>query len=144
MVDERVDVAVSLVNTDNRELLERCLRSIPLACSGLSWRATVVDNASGDGSAEMVAELFTWAELLRNDRRLGFSANHNQVIEPALDAETARYVLILNEDTELDPHAVTTLVEVADSRPRLGAVGPTIYGSDGRTQPSYDRFPTLR
>jgi GT2 family glycosyltransferase len=143
MATDRPDVAVSLVNTDNRELLECCLRSIPLACSGLSWQATVVDNASADGSREMIRELFTWARLVENDRRLGFSANHNQVIEPVLWEESARYVLILNEDTELDPQTVTKLVEFADARPWIGAVGPAIYGNDGEIQPSYFGFPTM-
>src|SRR5215204_4177973 len=71
-VTDEIDVQVSLVNTNNRDLLRKCLASIPAACDGLSWKATVVENASADGSAEMVRNDFPWARLIENDRRLGF------------------------------------------------------------------------
>jgi len=136
-----VDVDISLVSTDNRDLLEACLRSLPAACEGLAWRACVVDNASSDGTSEAVARDFPWARVLRNEHRLGFSANHNQVIGPLLEAGAARYVVVLNEDTELDPGSVAALVAYADDRPRIGVVGPEIYGADGERQPSFFRFP---
>jgi GT2 family glycosyltransferase len=138
-----LDLEISLVSTDNRELLEACLRSLPAACDGFDWHVTVVDNASTDGTAEMVAKRFPEATLIRNDRRLGFSANHNQVIGPAVDTEIARYVVVLNEDTELEPGSLATLVAHGDAHPRAGVIGPAIFGSDGERQPSYFRFPTV-
>lgn len=138
---EIMDVEISIVNTSNRELLRRCLSSLPGACKGLSFRATVVDNASMDGSAGMVAADFADIRLLRNQRRLGFSANHNQVIRPVIASNSARYALILNEDTELDVESVTSLVAFADLHPRLGAVGPTLRGADGRAQASLFAYP---
>lgn len=137
-----IDVVISLVNTSNRELTRACLTSIPEACSGITWKAVVVDNASSDGSAEMVAEAFPWAALIRNATRMGFGHNHNLVIRSLLDNRGARYVLVLNEDTELEPGSVAKLVEFADRR-RLGSAGPSIYGLDGRRQFSFFRFPTL-
>ena len=131
------DVEISLVNTDNRELLRACLASLPAACEGLEWHATVVDNASTDGSFEMVEQEFTWARLIRNARRRGFAANHNQVLVAAV----SRYVLVLNEDTTLDPRAVTELVATADARPTLGAVVPVTVGTNGESQPSLVPFP---
>ncbi|MEA2273881.1 MAG: N-acetylglucosaminyl-diphospho-decaprenol L-rhamnosyltransferase [Solirubrobacteraceae bacterium] len=133
---------ISLVSTDNRVLVEACLRSLPAACEGLAWRVTVVDNASTDDTAEMIERDFPQAQLLRNDRRLGFSANHNRVVQPVLDEDLARYVVILNEDTELDSGCVARLVAFADERPRVGVVGPEIYGTDGERQPSYFPFPS--
>lgn len=135
------DVAISVVNTSNRDLLRVCLASLPDACQGLAWSATVVDNASTDGSAAMVREQFPWARLLENAVRMGFSANHNQVIRPALGDGRARYLLVLNEDTELDPDSVRKLVEYADAHPRVGVVGPVIRGTDGDVQPSEFPFP---
>lgn len=136
-----LDVEVSLVNTSNRELLRACLRSLPEACAGLRWHATVVDNASADGSAEMLASDFPWAGVIRNSRRLGFSANHNQIVSPLVGSGSARYVLILNEDTELDPGCVRTLVELGDAHADVGIAGPAIRGTDGAGQPSWFRFP---
>src|ERR1700716_785682 len=78
MVTEVLEVEISLVNTNNRALLNACLASLPEACAGLNWHVTVVDNESRDGSAEMVATEFPSARLIRNAKRLGFGANHNQ------------------------------------------------------------------
>src|SRR3989442_15532756 len=75
----RLDVEVSLVNTNNRDLLRSCLASLPHAAGALAWHATVVDNASDDGSPEVVRTQFPWARLIENSRRAGFSANHNRV-----------------------------------------------------------------
>jgi N-acetylglucosaminyl-diphospho-decaprenol L-rhamnosyltransferase len=136
------DVEVSLVNTNNRELLLRCLETIPAACEELEWHATVVDNASEDGSADLVRARFPWASLVRNERRLGFGANHNQVIIPTVRDGSARYVLILNEDTELEPRAVRALVCFCDEDPAVGAVGPVISGPDGAIEQTLLRFPT--
>jgi N-acetylglucosaminyl-diphospho-decaprenol L-rhamnosyltransferase len=142
-MSDLLDVEISVVNTNNRALLERCLRSLPDACEGLRWHVTVVDNASTDGSDAMVAATFPWAGVFRSERRLGFSASHNRVILPAIAGGRSRYVMILNEDTELEPGAVRKLVDFADSDPKLGAVGPRIHGPDGNIQPSWFRFPTL-
>jgi GT2 family glycosyltransferase len=142
MAADALDVEISLVNTNNRPLLQACLASLPEACAGLSWHVTVVDNESRDGSAEMVATEFPAARLVRNAKRLGFGANHNQVLVPALESG-ARNVLILNEDTELDPGSVRELVAFADEHERVGAVGPAIRGADGGRQASYLPFPTV-
>lgn len=143
MAPDLLDVEISLVNTENRELLRACLQSLPEACTGLRWRATVVDNASGDGSAGMVRAEFPWAGLLASEWRLGFSANHNQVLRRVLEDGGARYVLILNEDTALDPGCVGELVGLCDADRRIGAAGPVIRGRDGRVQQSHFRFPTV-
>jgi N-acetylglucosaminyl-diphospho-decaprenol L-rhamnosyltransferase len=143
MAADVVDVEVSLVNTDNRELLARCLASLPAAAGSATWRVTVVDNASRDGSSGVVRTEFPWARLLENATRRGFSANHNRVIDEVLAKGSARYVLVLNEDTELEPNSLKELIAFGDGRPRLGAIGPRLVGSDGREQPSYSRFPRV-
>ena len=137
----RVDVQISLVNTDNAELLRRCLASLPAAAGAITWRASVVDNASRDGSGEVVRREFPWARLLENGGRLGFSANHNQIIGDVIGHDSARYVLVLNEDTELEPGSLEQLVSFADREDRLGAAGPRLVEKDGRDQVSYFRFP---
>jgi GT2 family glycosyltransferase len=138
-----LDVQISIVNTDNRHLLSACLASLPAACDGLRWKAAVVENASRDGSAEMLATQFPEIQVLRNHKCIGFSANHNQVIDPVLKAGSARYVLLLNEDTELDPGSVSELVAFCDARARVGAAGPIIRDPQGRRQPTFSAFPTI-
>jgi GT2 family glycosyltransferase len=139
---QSLDVLISLVNTNSRDLLRQCLLSLPDACRGLSSRTTLVDNASTDGSAEMVEAEFPDVELIRNTTRRGFSANHNQSIRLALD-RGARFVLVLNEDTVLEPGSVRALVECCDARKEVGAAGPLINGSDGSPQRSLLAFPTI-
>src|SRR5512133_586217 len=136
-----LDVEVSLVNTNNRDLLRACLASLPEAAGALAWHATVVDNASDDGSPEVVRLEFPWARLIENTQRVGFSANHNQVIGEVVSHDSARYVLVLNEDTELEPWSLEELVSFADREDRLGAAGPRLVEKDGREQVSYFRFP---
>lgn len=142
MPDDLLDVEISLVNTSNRALLHACLGSLPEACAGLNWHATVIDNVSRDGSAEMVETEYPAVRLIRNAKRLGFGANHNQVLVPALESGV-RYVLILNEDTELDPGSVRDLVAFAENHAQVGALGPAIRGADGGRQQSYLPFPTV-
>jgi N-acetylglucosaminyl-diphospho-decaprenol L-rhamnosyltransferase len=137
------DVEISLVNTNNRELLRACLRSLPAACEELDWHVTVVDNCSDDGSAEMVAREFPWAGLLRNSHRLALTGNNNRVIRPALEDGTTRYVLLLNEDTELHPGSVTNLVRFCDEEPQIGLASARFFDPAGVEQPALAEYPTL-
>jgi GT2 family glycosyltransferase len=99
---------------------------------------TVVDNASADGSAEMVAEQFPWVRLIRNERNLGFGAAHNL----ALRSASARYLLVLNSDALPRPGALRTLVDFLDAHPSIAVAGPRLRFPDGAVQPSRRRFPT--
>jgi GT2 family glycosyltransferase len=137
-----LDVHVSLVNTNQRELLRRCLASLTAACERIEWGVTVVDNMSDDGSAEMVASEFPSVRLIRNAHRLGFSANHNQVLGPVVRNGSARWVFVLNEDTELAPGSVGAMVAHGESEARIGAVGPVVLDPRGSVVTSFYRFPT--
>jgi hypothetical protein len=138
------DVAISIVNHENRELVRQCLASLPAACDGITWTATVVDNRSGDGSLEMLAREFPEVTVIANAVRLGFGANHNQVLRPLLPGGGPRYALVLNDDTVLRRQAVTRLVAAMDDDPRLGAVVPTVYDGAGRAGASRIAYPTFR
>jgi N-acetylglucosaminyl-diphospho-decaprenol L-rhamnosyltransferase len=132
------DISISLVNTDNRELLLDCLRSLGAAARDVTLQTIVIDNASTDGSAEAVEEAFPDAEVVRRDRRHGFGANHNEAIRRS----RGRYVLILNEDTVLHDGMLDALCRFMDENPEIGAAGPRILYPDGSVQPSAFRFPT--
>jgi GT2 family glycosyltransferase len=99
---------------------------------------TVVDNASGDGSGEIVNTEFGWVRLIANGRNAGFGAAHNQ----ALRAAQGRYWLVLNSDAAPAPGALRTLVTFMDANPEVAVAGPRLRYPDGTLQPSRRRFPS--
>jgi len=127
------DVTVSIVAGGNGRLLEACLASLPAAARETVVRTVVVDNAS-----PQPLEVPEGVEVVRNESRRGFGANHNAVLEGA----ESRYALILNDDTELDVETIDRLKWFMDKNPDVGAVGPRLRFPDGRVQPSAFRFPT--
>jgi hypothetical protein len=139
-------VLISIVNHQNRDRVHACLASLPAACEGIDWSATVIDNASGDGSLEMLATEFPDTTVVANRHRLGFGANHNQVLRPLLanPATAPDYVLILNDDTIVEPLAVTRLAATLDGDQALAAVVPTITDTQGRVAASRIAYPSAR
>ncbi len=135
----RADLTVSIVNTNNRELLQACLRSLVETTRSRTLEIIVVDNASTDGSADMVAREFPNVLLLQNATRLGFAASHNR----ALERGAGRYFWVLNEDTKIFPQCVEMLVHFMDAHPDAGACGPRLWNADGTLQRTGNRFPTL-
>lgn len=134
-----IDLTISVINTNNRELLRACLQSIFQNTQRISLEVYVVDNACTDGSVEMVKREFPQVKLVHNQTRLGFCANHNQVLKVG----TGRYLLILNEDTVILPAALKCMVEFMDNHPAAGILGPMLLNEDGSFQASYADFPTL-
>jgi len=134
-----VDLSVSIINTDNHDLLRECLKSIFEGTREVSLEVLVIENASMDGSGEMVEREFPQVRLIRNKSRLRFCANHNQVLRIA----EGRIILILNEDTIIPPGSFDKVVAYMEAHPDAGAVGVTIRNPDGSLQYSYARFPSL-
>jgi GT2 family glycosyltransferase len=98
-----------------------------------NWSATVIDNASSDGTDEAIRAAFPSQRVLVMDKNLGFCGGNNRGIQDAL-ARGAAYVLLLNNDTELHPDLLSELVQVAQSDERIGAVGAkNIMMQDHRT-----------
>lgn len=97
----------------------------------------MLDNASWDGSAQMVAQCFPGVRLVQSAENLGFARGYNQA---AAEAQ-GRHLLLLNPDTVTRPGALRKLVECLDSHPRAGAVGPRLLNADGTLQYSCRRFP---
>src|SRR5919199_3971225 len=91
-----MDLAVSIVSYRTPDLLASCLSAVEQQRADLDLHVTVVDNASGDGSADLVAARFASVRLVRNPRNVGFGAAHNQTLRKA--ATQARHLLVLNAD----------------------------------------------
>ena len=132
-----VSLSICIVSWNTRELLEACLRSLYADPDSAGWQVLVVDNASSDGSADMVADRFPQAELIRSEKNLGFSRGNNLALERA----TGRCLLLLNSDTAVDAGALGGLVDYLDSDPEAGAVGPRLVYPDGSLQLSCGRTP---
>ncbi len=134
-----MDLSVVLLSYNTKDLTEQALRTVVDASAGLEVEIFVVDNASHDGSADMVAEKFPQVKLLRNDQNVGFAAGNNV----ALRQVVGRHVLLLNTDTIVRQDTLRTLVEFLDLHPDVGAVGCKILNPDGSLQYDCKRgFPT--
>ncbi len=131
------DLSICTVNWNTRCDLEAALGSILNSDPGVRVEVVVLDNASQDGSAEMVRERFPTAVLLESEENLGFARGYNRA---AARAE-GRHLLMLNPDTVVRPGALERLVSFLDSHPRVGAAGPRLLNPDGSLQFSCRRFP---
>ncbi len=142
-----LDLSIVIVNWNVRDLLRRCLHSI-LAdlqthrfadLQTCRFEIIVVDNASTDGSVEMVRREFPQVRLIANEVNLGYTGGNNRGIA----ASQGRYILLLNPDTEVVGDALPTMVAYMDAHPDVGALGPQLLNPDGSVQSSRRRFPTL-
>jgi GT2 family glycosyltransferase len=134
------DVSIVIVSWNVREMLRDCLKSIEAHRGSLDCEIIVVDNRSGDGSAEMVRRDFPDAVLVENALNAGFARGNNQGFALA----KGRHVFILNPDTLLVDDSLARLVRILDENPRIGAAGPLLCYPDGEVQaPCARRFPSL-
>lgn len=133
-----IDLTLSVVSYNTKDLLDQCLGSVFRNTQGLSFEVIVVDNASQDGSADMAAAKYPQARLIRNRENLFFGRAHNQ----SAGIARGRYFAIVNSDLKLEENAFGTLVKFLDAHPEAGAAGPRILNADGTLQGSADRLPT--
>jgi N-acetylglucosaminyl-diphospho-decaprenol L-rhamnosyltransferase len=132
-------VTVAIVSWNTRDLLRRCLRS--LEADGRDGRlvAWVVDNASADGSAEMVREEFPWVTLSALEDNIGFGPAINLV---ARETGTP-WLGVANADIALRPGALDALLDAGNADPGAGAIAPRLILPDGSTQHSAFALPSI-
>lgn len=134
-----LDLTISIVNHKNRALLKPFLESIFALTHTVSFEIYVVDNASADGSVEMLLTSFPQVHLLCNNKPLGFAQNNNQVLEKG----KGRYFVLLNDDMLLGNDALDRMVAFMDGNRGVGALGCKLVNADGTTQRSCWRgFPS--
>jgi exopolysaccharide biosynthesis polyprenyl glycosylphosphotransferase len=133
-------VTAVVVTHESRQEIEACLRSLRAAAEEVDLEVIVVDNASTDGTPELVAEAFPEVRLIRKARRGGFAENCNI----GAVAAAGRHLLMLNPDARLRPGAARALVRHLERHPDVGVVGPRLVYPDGRPQAGARRFPTVR
>jgi GT2 family glycosyltransferase len=139
-------VSVIVISFNTRDLLRESIQSALDECNrlpaGLTAEILVVDNASTDGSAEMVCREFTATtspvRLIRNDINLGFASANNL----AMEAARGRYPVLLNSDAFFHEGALGLAIQHMDANPTVGVGGARLVGPHGEWQPSARAFPT--
>lgn len=139
-----LDLVISIINYRTAEMTIACVDSVLADLDGIAGHVVVVDNASGDGSAETIA---AWIEaqgpevpvtLVRSAANSGFSGGHNQ----GIGAKRARFYLVLNSDALLRPGFCRTILDAAIADPQAGLFTPRLEYEDGEQQISCFRIPT--
>jgi N-acetylglucosaminyl-diphospho-decaprenol L-rhamnosyltransferase len=144
-----LNVSIVSVSFRSAQLMIDCLRSLQSerATPGLSIRAIVIDNASGDFPAisRAVQEhgWSSWVTVLLAPRNGGFAYGNNLGIRLAFERQGADYVFLLNPDTEVRPGAIGALARFLEAHPTAGIAGSTYEHSDGSPWSCAFRFPTL-
>jgi GT2 family glycosyltransferase len=166
------DLGIVILNWNTCALLRECLKSVFASQGGLTFRVCVVDNASSDGSAAMVAAEFPSARfprltLIENPVNSGYAAGNNLGLRalgfgphpapllprspasqergegPGVGGEAPRYALLLNPDTVVPPNALADMVAYLDAHLDCGVAGPRLVLPDGSLDLACRRsFPT--
>jgi GT2 family glycosyltransferase len=131
-------ISVIIVSYNTRQMTLECLRTLYANAGGAELEVFVVDNASNDDSAEAIRDAFPQAHVIRNEQNVGFGPANNQAIRLA----TTDYILLLNSDAFLRPHAIERLIAYLDVHPDAAIVGPRLLNRDESLQRSCYRFPT--
>ncbi len=134
-----MDVSIIAVGTNEKDHLKKCLESIRQSVTTYSLETIVVDNASTDGTFEMLKNDYPEAHLIRNEKKLGYI--HNNVT--ATNSSIGRYVLLLNSDVVLMPDTIQYMVNFMENNPDVAVSGPKLVFDDGTLQLTCRQFPTI-
>jgi GT2 family glycosyltransferase len=121
-------LSVIVLNNNRRDDVIACLASL-FQSDYQNIKVILVDNVSTDDSLEVVAAKFPQVQIIPLVRNLGYAGNNNVGIRAAMD-QSADWILILNDDTVLDPACVSRMIEAGEREPRIGVVGPMVYHFD--------------
>ncbi len=133
-----MDVSIIILNYKSKGLTKQCLKGIDLLKSGLNIETIVVDNASRDGTPEMVREEFPNVKVVESPINSGFAAGNNLGIRKS----TGKYIMILNPDVAIMNNSIDVLYQFMEQHPEVGLAGPRLINPDGTTQASCRTFPT--
>lgn len=137
---QTLDLSVCIVNWNCKAALRDCLRSLHEQGLGLEYEIIVVDNASTDGAADLVARQFPQVRLVRNRANVGFARANNQAARLA----RGNYLFFLNNDTIVPPEALRRLTGFLKAHPDVVMLGPRLRDPHGKLQMSHRRRPTPR
>jgi len=147
--EDMPDLGIVITNYNTRDLLRTCLHSVYASQGDFTFEVCVVDNASSDGSADMVASEFSQVHLIANSENVGYPSANNQGLrafgftdQPG-SFNAPSFALLLNSDTELPPDALAGMLDFMADHPEAGAAGPKLLLPDGSLDLACRRsFPT--
>lgn len=139
MLDNAPSLSVIIVNVDTAKWLKPCLESLQKQDISESIEVVVVDNGSGDGSADMVRHNFPSVRLIRLERTVGFGTANNF----GAKRSAAPVLLFLNPDTRLDEGSLSALLPRFADHTDCGIAGGAVFDGHGRLERSTGSFPTL-
>jgi GT2 family glycosyltransferase len=134
----QIDVSVIIVNWNTRDILRDCLSSVYAQTKGIGFEVIVIDNASSDGSPDLVKRSFPDVHLIENAENRGFAAANNQGMRLA----AGRYILLLNSDTVVLDNAIAKMVAFADGQPQAAVLGCRVLNADRTMQRTCFMYPS--
>lgn len=132
-------ISIIIVSWNARGYLRDCLNSIRRTGGGLVQEVIVVDNASNDGSPEMVAADFPEVNLIRSEKNRGFARANNLGIKAA----KGDYLALVNSDVVVHRECFQRLTEFMEAHPHTGLIGPRVIGRDGKPQRTCRLLPSV-
>ena len=136
-----MDLSIVIVSYNTKELLGRCIKSIVKLTKGIEYEITLVNNASTDGSRDIVKKLSKRKKitLINNSKNLGFGQANNVGIKRSC----GKYILLLNSDTKVNDNVLGEMIEWMNNKPSVGIATCALKYPDGRVQATGGYFPTL-
>lgn len=133
------NISIIILSWNTKEYLQKCLTSLGDRLNSNDYEIIVIDNASEDGSAEMVHEHFPSVKLVVNPTNTGYAAGNNLGISMA----QGNHILLMNSDIEVIENAPEVMADFLDRDSSYGAVSSRMIQADGTVQRSCTKFPTL-
>ncbi len=132
-----VDVSIVIVSFNGRDHLRECLASIYDHTADIAFEVVVVDNASIDGTPEMVIAEFPKTTLIRRSNNAGFAYAVNEGVA----VSRGSFLMLLNPDTEFTSNALPPMRSYLEDHPDIAVLAPKLLDSDGSLQLSCRAFP---
>lgn len=134
------DVSIIIVSWNAKEYLQKCLDSIIEYSKSVKTEIIVVDNASNDGSPEIVESKYPQVKLIRNSENSGFAKANNLGYKYC----SGKFVCLINSDVEIFEDCIGKMFEYMNEHPGVGMLGPKVLNSDGSLQLTFREFPGFK
>lgn len=136
---DMIDISIIIVSWNAKGYLDDCLRSIIQETIGHNAEIIVVDNASSDGSPDMVQKKYPNVTLICSESNLGFAKANNLGIKQS----TGKYIFLINSDVTLIKACINQMIAYMEQHSAIGILGPKILDKNGEHQRSCMEYPTL-
>lgn len=132
-------VSFVIVNWNGKEIAYSCIKSIYENCMNIPFEIILIDNASTDGSVELIKKKFPEVKVICNSKNRYFAWSTNEGAKFC----RGKYLFFINNDITITPNCVSALIEVLNDNKIIGAVAPQLRYPEGEVQPSCRQFPTF-